>query len=65
MASNSPKNITISPRSNPSSYEGVGSRVVRGPDWKWGRQVSMYQYVVLQSDYAVLLGSRLLVPMLT
>lgn len=22
--------------------EGVGSRVVRGPDWKWGRQVSIH-----------------------
>uniref|UniRef100_H2YAN9 RING-type E3 ubiquitin transferase n=1 Tax=Ciona savignyi TaxID=51511 RepID=H2YAN9_CIOSA len=21
-----------------STYQGVGSRVVRGPDWKWGRQ---------------------------
>ena len=37
MASNGPTNVTLSPRSNP--VEGVGSRVVRGPDWKWGRQV--------------------------
>ena len=20
--------------------EGVGTRVIRGPDWKWGKQVS-------------------------
>jgi len=20
--------------------EGVGARVIRGPDWKWGKQVS-------------------------
>ena len=25
-----------------STFEGVGSRVVRGPDWKWGRQVSYF-----------------------
>lgn len=21
------------------TMEGVGSRVIRGPDWKWGKQV--------------------------
>ena len=21
--------------------EGVGARVIRGPDWKWGKQVSL------------------------
>ena len=21
--------------------EGVGTRVIRGPDWKWGKQVSL------------------------
>uniref|UniRef100_H2YAN7 RING-type E3 ubiquitin transferase n=1 Tax=Ciona savignyi TaxID=51511 RepID=H2YAN7_CIOSA len=25
-------------RTGGSTYQGVGSRVVRGPDWKWGRQ---------------------------
>jgi len=39
MASNCPTNVTATPRGTGSSYEGVGSRVVRGPDWKWGRQV--------------------------
>ena len=50
MATNSSAsaNVTISPRSNPSSYEGIGSRVVRGPDWKWGRQVSCVNYKPLQ-----------------
>lgn len=22
------------------AMDGVGSRVIRGPDWKWGKQVS-------------------------
>lgn len=22
------------------TMEGVGARVIRGPDWKWGKQVS-------------------------
>lgn len=30
---------TISARTNRLSAEGVGARVVRGPDWKWGKQV--------------------------
>nr|CAB3263829.1 E3 ubiquitin-protein ligase MIB1 [Phallusia mammillata] len=39
MASNGPTNIQTTPRSSTNNiYEGVGSRVVRGPDWKWGRQ---------------------------
>nr|XP_009862485.1 E3 ubiquitin-protein ligase MIB1 [Ciona intestinalis] len=39
MASNTSSNVNISARSASSSYQqGVGSRVVRGPDWKWGRQ---------------------------
>lgn len=24
---------------NPRIMEGVGARVIRGPDWKWGKQV--------------------------
>lgn len=24
------------------AMEGVGARVIRGPDWKWGKQVSVY-----------------------
>lgn len=24
------------------TMEGVGARVIRGPDWKWGKQVSKY-----------------------
>ncbi|KAJ8960892.1 hypothetical protein NQ318_020191 [Aromia moschata] len=23
---------------NPRMMEGVGARVIRGPDWKWGKQ---------------------------
>ena len=26
-------------RNSRFTMEGVGSRVVRGPDWKWGKQV--------------------------
>ena len=25
---------------NRFSMDGVGARVIRGPDWKWGKQVS-------------------------
>ncbi|XP_076805561.1 E3 ubiquitin-protein ligase MIB1-like isoform X1 [Clavelina lepadiformis] len=38
MASNGPSNISGPPRNSGNPSEGVGSRVVRGPDWKWGRQ---------------------------
>lgn len=27
------------PRTNRVMLEGVGARVIRGPDWKWGKQV--------------------------
>lgn len=27
---------------NPRMMEGVGARVVRGPDWKWGKQVRLH-----------------------
>lgn len=27
--------------------EGVGARVIRGPDWKWGKQVIFCIYFVL------------------
>lgn len=29
-------------RANRFMLEGVGTRVIRGPDWKWGKQVSVY-----------------------
>lgn len=28
------------PRTTRFMMEGVGARVIRGPDWKWGKQVS-------------------------
>lgn len=28
-------------RANRFMLEGVGTRVIRGPDWKWGKQVSI------------------------
>lgn len=27
---------------NPRMMEGVGARVIRGPDWKWGKQVRLW-----------------------
>lgn len=27
------------PRTTRVMMEGVGARVIRGPDWKWGKQV--------------------------
>lgn len=27
--------------------EGVGARVIRGPDWKWGKQVRFSSIVIL------------------
>ena len=26
------------------AMEGVGSRVIRGPDWKWNKQVRIFSY---------------------
>jgi E3 ubiquitin-protein ligase mind-bomb len=36
--------ITPAPsnRANRFMLEGVGTRVIRGPDWKWGKQVSSF-----------------------
>jgi hypothetical protein len=30
---------SISARTSRLSAEGQGARVIRGPDWKWGKQV--------------------------
>lgn len=30
---------SISARTSRLTAEGVGARVIRGPDWKWGKQV--------------------------
>ena len=30
--------------------EGVGSRVVRGPDWKWGKQVRLFRQLLSTSN---------------
>jgi len=32
---------TITARTSRLTAEGVGARVIRGPDWKWGKQVSL------------------------
>lgn len=29
-------------RCNRFMMEGVGARVIRGPDWKWGKQVNFF-----------------------
>lgn len=31
--------VTATTRPPRFSMEGVGARVIRGPDWKWGKQV--------------------------
>lgn len=28
--------------------EGVGARVIRGPDWKWGKQVRFFPLIYFQ-----------------
>lgn len=33
-------NQASSVRGNRFAMDGVGARVIRGPDWKWGKQVS-------------------------
>lgn len=33
-------NQSTTNRANRLMVEGVGTRVIRGPDWKWGKQVS-------------------------
>lgn len=32
------------PRVNRVMLEGVGARVLRGPDWKWGKQVRIPKF---------------------
>ena len=34
-------NQSTTSRTNRLMVEGVGTRVIRGPDWKWGKQVSI------------------------
>lgn len=37
------------PRTTRFMMEGVGARVIRGPDWKWGKQVSsLFTYDISQ-----------------
>ena len=38
MAMNHEPNQRGSHAATPGRSEGVGARVVRGPDWKWGKQ---------------------------
>lgn len=33
--------ISAGARTTRFMMEGVGARVVRGPEWKWGKQVSL------------------------
>lgn len=37
-------------RTNRFMIEGVGSRVIRGPDWKWGKQVSHTEFPAQKAD---------------
>ena len=39
QASTAAASTTASTRTTRFSMEGVGARVIRGPDWKWGKQV--------------------------
>lgn len=40
--STSSTSATIVSRPPRFTMEGVGARVIRGPDWKWGKQVINY-----------------------
>ena len=31
--------------------EGVGARVIRGPDWKWGKQVRLFRKLLSASNF--------------
>lgn len=39
--------VVSSSRTARFMMEGVGARVIRGPDWKWGKQV--WHFVVLST----------------
>ena len=41
-------------RTNRFMIEGVGSRVIRGPDWKWGKQVSHTEFPAQKADRSFL-----------
>ncbi|XP_058117166.1 E3 ubiquitin-protein ligase MIB1 [Anopheles ziemanni] len=38
VVSTAPTNVAAAARPSRFTMEGVGSRVIRGPDWKWGKQ---------------------------
>lgn len=40
-SSTSSSSATIVSRAPRFTMEGVGARVIRGPDWKWGKQVNV------------------------
>lgn len=40
MAGSTSSSATIVSRPPRLTMEGVGARVIRGPDWKWGKQVN-------------------------
>jgi len=42
---------TAAPRST-RIMEGVGARVIRGPDWKWGKQVRLC-YVTKRTNFCL------------
>lgn len=41
------ENIASTNRNTRFMMEGVGARVIRGPDWKWGKQVSVINEIPL------------------
>lgn len=45
------QNTVSAPATRPPRFtmEGVGARVIRGPDWKWGKQV-WYENLKLKSN---------------
>lgn len=47
MEPNAPGTSTSS-RATKFMMEGVGARVIRGPDWKWGKQVDLYNLFALE-----------------
>lgn len=49
------------PRTNRVMLEGVGARVIRGPDWKWGKQVRFHPrffFNIHKILYDFILGRR-------
>lgn len=52
--------VSSTSRATRFMMEGIGARVIRGPDWKWGKQVTHCLFLLKLSFFSYFLHRQLL-----